>query len=95
MQLLNKLMALLMVLIPSLGLGSIATQVGGAEKISDPKIIAAAGCFVLLEYVLGRTNLVKANSSLEFLLKSIIGPAIYHGLQLKRFGYKIQGEKQP
>ena len=94
MPLLNKLLSLLMLLVPSLGLGHIATQLGGAEKISDPKIMGAAACYMILEFVLGKTSLIKSNSVVEFVLRSLVGPALYHGLGLKKYGYKIEGAKQ-
>ena len=93
MQSLKTFLNFILLLIPSLGLGKVATTMNGSETISDPKILIAAGCYVILEFILGKTSLVKANSLIDLILRSIVGPLIYKIFNLKKYGYQIEGAK--
>lgn len=66
-----------------------AAEVAQSELISDPLTMAVAAGYVLLEFVLGKTTLVKANSVLELALRSV-GRIVLATFGLKKYGFEMK-----
>lgn len=59
------------------------------ELISDPKTMIVAGAYVLIEFVLGKTTLLKSNSVVELVLRNL-GRIILVTFGLKKYGYELK-----
>lgn len=59
------------------------------QLITDPTTMIAAAAYVLLEFVLGKTSLIKSGSLLELGLRAV-GRLAVKAFGLEKHGYKLK-----